>query len=123
MAADPLYLNPGDLRHVVTIQAPNAAAPDEYGQTTTSWTTLLVTRAGIESTSGAGYRDSFQNNALAAQSTDLFTLRWPGSTINIEPGHRIVIGTNVWTVQAVDNVLRRNRKLRIAALIIDSGSN
>lgn len=121
--SDPLYINPGDLRHSITIQAANATEPDEYGQIADAWTPILTTRAGLESTNSPSYRDSFSNNALAAASTDLFTVRWPGAAISLEPGQRIVLGSNIWTIQAVDNVMRRNRKVRIAALIIDSGSN
>lgn len=123
MAFDPLSISAGELRHSITIQAQDTSAPDAYGQTTQQWTTVLTTRAKIEDTSSASYRDTFAQNALVAQSTDLITIRWPGSSITIEPGQRVLYGDDVFLIQAIDNVLRRNRKLRLACMIIDESSN
>jgi hypothetical protein len=124
MAFDPLSIEPGDLRHSITIQAQNSAERDPAGQPIPGdWTTILTTMASIESTTSASYKQQFQNNALAAQSTDLITIRWPGTSVTVAPGQRVVFGNDTFLIQAVDNVLRRNRKLRLACLIIDSNSN
>ena len=123
MPIDPLYIAPGDLRHSITIQAENTADRDAAGQPVSTWETVLTTRAKIEDSGSASYKDLFQNNALAAQSTDLITIRWPGSSITIAPGQRVIFGDNSFLIQAIDNVLRRNRKLRLACLIIDETSN
>lgn len=123
MPIDPLYLNPGDLRHKITIQAENTAERDAAGQPVSTWTTILTTRAKIEDSGGSSYKMAFQNNAEAAQSTDLITIRWPGSSIVIEPGQQIIFGTSTYLIQAVDNVLHRNRKIRLATLMIDENSN
>jgi SPP1 family predicted phage head-tail adaptor len=123
MSFDPLYINPGELRHTVTIQAPDTADPDAYGQSTTNWKSLLTTRAKIESTDSASYKDSFAQNAIAAQSTDLITIRWPGASIVVAPGQRVIFGDNLYLIQSVDNVLHRNRKVRLATMMVDENSN
>lgn len=123
MTFDPLSLPAGDLRHSITIQAPDECSPDAYGQVTTNWKDVLKTRAKIEGTGSASYKDAFAQNALIAQGTDLISIRWPGSSVTIEPGQRVIMEANVWTIQAVDNVLHRNRKLRLACMIVQETSN
>lgn len=123
MPWNPLLLPAGELIHKITIQAPDTADPDAYGQAGTTWKDVLTTRAKIEDTGSASYKDAFAQNALAAQSTDLITIRWPGASITIEPGQRVIFGGNIFLIQAVDNVLHRNRKLRLATLMVDETSN
>jgi len=122
MAFDPLYLAAGDLRHSISIQAPSSTR-DAFGQAISTWNTILTTRAKIEDTGSASYKDTFAQNALIAQSTDLITIRWPGSSVTITPGQRVIFGDNVWTIQSVDNVQHRNRKLRLACMQVDETSN
>jgi SPP1 family predicted phage head-tail adaptor len=119
---NPLAINPGELRHSITIQKQNSTV-DGFGEPVSTWETVTSLHAKIENTGSAAYKQSFSGNALASQSTDLITTRWAGPTINIEPGMRIVFGDNTYTIQAVDNVLRRNRVIRMACLVIDGDSN
>jgi head-tail adaptor len=122
MKQDPCILNPGELRHAITIQAPNSTR-DAFGQPIDTWADVLPTRAKIESTGSLAYKMSFSNNALAAQSTDMITIRWPGPSVEIKPGMRAVFGNTIYLIQAADNVLHRNRVVRLACLVIDEGSN
>jgi len=123
MTFDPLYLSAGDLRHSVTIQSANKSERDSYGQPISTWATILTTRAKIASTVGASYKDAFAQNALANQSTHLITIRYPSDAITIQPGQRVTHKNDTYTIQDVDNVLERNRVLRIACMQIESTSN
>jgi head-tail adaptor len=122
---DALYIAPGELRHSIQIQAaPDGLGQrDSAGQPIDAWNAVLTTRAKIEGTNSRTFKESFSNNALASQSTDCITIRWPGAAITIEPGQRVIFGDNTFLIQAVDNVLRRNRKLVLACIGIDTDSN
>jgi len=122
MPWNPLYLSAGDLRHSVTIQKPSATR-DDAGQPVSTWTNVLVTRAKIEGTTSNAYKEFVQDGAIASQATDVFTLRWPGSSIDLAPGMRIQFRDNTYLVQAVDNVLRRNRVVKLFCMVIDGDSN
>lgn len=122
MAFDPLYILPGDLRHKVTIQAPSTTR-DAAGQPVSTWTDVLTTRAKIEGTTSTTYKELVKDGAIASQATDVFTLRWPGSSIDLKPGMRVVFGDNTYLVQAVDNILRRNRIVKLFCMAIDSDTN
>jgi SPP1 family predicted phage head-tail adaptor len=119
---NPLAINPGELRHWIVIQQASATR-DAAGQPISTWGTVASTHARIENTNSRTFKESFSNNALASQSTDLITIRWQGLAIDIKPGMRIVFGDNLYIIQSVDNVLRRNRVLRLACLAIDGDSN
>lgn len=119
---NPLYLRAGELRHAVQIQSASSTR-DAAGQPVSTWNVVLTTRAKIENSGGQAYKESFSNSSLAAQSTDLLTIRWPGSSITVAPGMRVILGNNTFLVQDVDNVLHRNRVVRLACLMIDEDSN
>jgi hypothetical protein len=53
----------------------------------------------------------------------MVTIRWPGVSIDVAPGMRVAFGDSTYLVQDVDNVLRRNRVVRLACLTIDNDSN
>jgi SPP1 family predicted phage head-tail adaptor len=117
---DPCYLQPGTLRHSVTIQSPSTTR-DAFNQPGTTWTSILTTRASIESTASLTFKFSFQNSTLASNATDVITIRCPAVTI--KPGMQIVFGDQVYTIQDVDDVQRRHRKLVMACVGIDTPSN
>jgi head-tail adaptor len=121
---DPCVINPGELRHPITIQKPSRTG-DSRGKSVTpaAWDDVLNTHAKIDGTGTLAYRASFANNALASTSTDMITLRFPGVSVVIKPNMRIVFGTNIFLVQAVDNVQHRNRILRIACMQVSPDSN
>jgi head-tail adaptor len=119
---NPLYLRAGELRHAVQIQSASSTR-DAAGQPVSTWNVVLTTRAKIENSGGQAYKESFSNSSLASQSTDLLTIRWPGSSITVAPGMRVIFGNSTFLVQDVDNVLHRNRVVRLACLMIDEDSN
>jgi len=119
MAFDPLVIRPGDLRHNISIQAPSTTR-DAAGQLNSAWTTVLSTWAQIEGTSSLTFKFSFQNNVIAADTTDCITIRYP--SVDVTPGMQIVWNDQTYTIQAVDDVLRRHRVLHIAVVGIDTGS-
>ena len=119
---NPLALNPGDLRHSVSIQSASTTQ-DSFGSPTAAWTVVLATRASIASTVTATYKESFSDNALSSQSTYLLTIRWPGASITITPGMRVVFGPNIFLIQAVDNVKMLNRVVRLACIAVTGSSN
>ena len=118
---DPTQIQPGTLRRQVTIQSPSSTR-DAAGQLNSAWTTILTTWASIESTASATFRFSFQGNALASNSTDLIVIRYPGTAAVIKPGMQVVYNNTAYTIQAVDDVLRRHRKLALACVGQDVGS-
>jgi SPP1 family predicted phage head-tail adaptor len=120
--ADPCIINPGELRHLVQIQAATDTR-DAAGQPVSAWAVVLTTHAKIDGPSGMTYRESFQNNTLASVSSDFLTIRHPGAAVVIKPGMRIIFGDNTYLIQAVDNVLHRNRKVNLACIQIDADSN
>lgn len=125
MAFDPLVIRPGDLRHNVSINAPSTTR-DVAGQLNATWTTILSTWAKIEGTSSLTFKYSFQNNALASNATDCITIRYPYSDstpLDITPGMQVTWGDQIYTIQAVDDVLRRHRVIHLACVGIGTGSS
>jgi head-tail adaptor len=116
-----LYIDPSQLRSKITIQSP-ATTLDGFGdQTTVTYTNILTTRALIESTTGAAYRESV-NDVISSQSTHVLTIRYPNNSITIEPGYRVVFSNNTWRIAALDNVMQRNRVLKIFCESVDEDS-
>ncbi|MGA2650416.1 MAG: phage head closure protein [Terracidiphilus sp.] len=117
---DQCILQPGTLKHLITIQS-KSATRDASGQPGSTWTTVLTTRASIESTASLSFKWSFQNSVLAANATDCITLRYPVS-VDIVPGMQIIWNGDTYLVQDVDNVQRRNRVIVLACIGVDTGS-
>jgi SPP1 family predicted phage head-tail adaptor len=125
MAFDPTQIQAGTLRHVIEIQS-QSTSRDELGQLNSTWTTILTTRAAIENTTSQTFKYTFQNNVLASNATDCITMRFPyiGTTpLNVTPGMRVTWRDQTYTIQAVDNVQRRDRVLILAVVGISTGSN
>jgi SPP1 family predicted phage head-tail adaptor len=66
---------------------------------------------------------SFSGNALAANATDLITIRYPGDYVDVVPGQQIQWGKQTYEISAVDDIQRRHRILNIAVVGLDIGSN
>ncbi len=116
---DPCVIQPGTLKHSVTIQAP-ATTRDAAGQLNAAWTPLLTTRAAILSTASNSFRFSFSGNALAANATDLIQMRYPD--VSVVPGQQVIWGDQVYLINCVDDVQRRHRVLNLACTGLDTGS-
>jgi SPP1 family predicted phage head-tail adaptor len=118
MALDPLYLEPGSLRNAVSIQAPSATA-DSYGQINTTWNTILNTRAAILPLS---QREMAQSGNLVSQNTHSITIRYPGATVRIVSGQRVLADVDTYLIQVVEDVLDRHRILKLQCVVIDAAS-
>ena len=122
MAFDPLTIDPGELRHRVTIMQPSTMQ-DADGQFTSSWSTLLITWAKIDDAASNTFKFNFQGSVLAANSTDVLTIRWPGQNYNIAPGMQVIFADMTFVIQDVSNVLHRNRVLHLACVVQNETSN
>lgn len=111
---DPLAIPSGAMRHEIQIQQ-QTSAQDSFGQPQQSWTTVLTTLAAIATLS---QREVYQLQFLA-QVSHRITIRWPGSSIGIAGGMRILFGSRVFQIQTPDNVQERNRVLHMMCLEIN----
>lgn len=113
-----LSLEPGDLRHQVTINE-QSSSRDAYGQpvTTGSSTPIRTTWAGINLVS---MREVFGNDQLTSQSTDIWTVRWTPTVI--KPGMQIIFGSSIYRIQAVSNPGKRNIYLHLLCLELNATS-
>jgi SPP1 family predicted phage head-tail adaptor len=119
--ADPLQLQAGDLRHSITITEASSTR-DSYGQPISTWNTVLTTRAKIEGTTSNTYKQLIQAGVVSADTTDIITIRWPGSAVFLTPDMRVVFGDQTFLIQGIDNVLRRNRVVKLFCMAIDQAS-
>jgi SPP1 family predicted phage head-tail adaptor len=108
---DPLTIEAGTLRTPVNVQQ-QSSTQDDYGQQQTSWTTILSTRAAIrtltlsERSSASGYN---------SQATHRITLRYQ-SDVSLIAGMQIAYDSHIYILQAIENVLERNRVITCLAL-------
>jgi SPP1 family predicted phage head-tail adaptor len=112
---DPLAIPAGALRSAIQIQS-QSATQDAYGQPVATWTTFLSVFAAIATVSS---REVYQASQFVSQVTHRVTIRWPGTSVVIEEGQRVVYGTHTYLIQAVENVQERNRVLNLMCLEID----
>lgn len=110
-----LSIQPGDLRHAITILAPSTAA-DAYGRSVVpqTWSTVRVTRAAIYT---AGGRETSQASQLISDVSHVLVMRYTPDVI--AAGYRVQFGTRIFTVQYAENVLERNRVLQLYCLEVD----
>ena len=113
----PLAINPGSLRHSVTIQS-SSSGMGENGLPSTAWTDVLTTRASISAVSG---KELYAAQQVTSQVTHTVTMRW--TPITISPGMRILFGDHICQIQTVDNVEERNRVLKLMVLAINDPNN
>lgn len=117
---DPLAIPAGALRMPIAIQT-QSTAPSPSGQPVATWATFLTTMAAISTTSS---REVYQAQQFTSQVTHRVTIRWPGSTVVIQEGQRVVYQpfasvTHTYLIQAVENVQERNRVMNLMCLEID----
>lgn len=111
---DPLAIPSGAMRHEIQIQQ-QTSAKDSFGQPQPTWSTVLTVMAAIATLS---QREVYALQ-LAAQVTHRITVRWPGTSIGIAGGMRILFGGRVFLIQTPDNVQERNRVLHLMCLEIN----
>ena len=112
---DPLTLNPGELRHTVQVQQ-QGTEQTATGAPVDAWSTVLTAVAAIATLSS---REVYQASQFTAEVSHVITIRWPGSSVTIQGGQRVVFGSRFFKLQTVENVLERNRVLRLHCLEIN----
>lgn len=118
---NPLAVSAGQLRHQISIQAQSTAQDPDTGEPASVWNTTLTTWAQIETLTA---REAYQAGAsqFVAQVTHMVTIRWPGASVRIAGGMRVLFGERMFMIQAVDNVQERNRLLKLACLEVNGGN-
>lgn len=114
--ANPLVVDAGMLVHVIQIQQPTAT--DALGGQSGPWVTILSPRAAIATASS---REAYQAKQFVAEVSHVITIRWPGASVNIQGGKQVLFGARVFKLQAVENVIERNRVLLLHCLEINGG--
>jgi len=112
---DPLVINPGELRHPITINSPSST-PGTYGASVTpsSWTLVRQTIAAIYT---AGGKETSQADQLVSECSHVVKVRWTADVL--KAGYQVVFGTRTFTVLYIENVLERNRVLLLYAKEVD----
>jgi SPP1 family predicted phage head-tail adaptor len=113
---NPLYLNPGDLRHPIQLATRNSSQ-DAFGQPLIAWAVYRSTIAMIRLLSG---QEMFQASQFTSAAQYRITIRWTSQEVKV--GDRIFYGAHTYVVQIVDNVLMRNFVVNLTCLEIDGGS-
>jgi SPP1 family predicted phage head-tail adaptor len=112
-------ISAGDLVHQVQLASDKGGSADSFGQPSTSWTPYLTTRAAIRNLSG---QELYQAAEFSSAAQVRVTIRWPGASIVINTGDRVLFGDHAYVIQIVDNVLLRNRIVNLNCLEIDGTS-
>ncbi len=110
---DPLTIEAGILRHAVSIQT-QTTAQDSFGQQRTTWTSVLDTRASIRTLT---LSERSSASGFVSEATHLITMRYQ-SAVALTAGMRVAYETHTYLLQAVENVLERNRVITCLALEI-----
>jgi SPP1 family predicted phage head-tail adaptor len=110
--ANPLAIPPGALRYQISLQK-QASAQDSFGGESTSWTTVLTVMAAMMDINA---REGYQPGQFVAEVTHRISIHWPGPDIAVAGGMRVLFGSRVFQIQAVENVQERNRVLHLKCL-------
>ena len=116
MLTNSLSLAAGRLRHTVALEQPSTV-PDSFGQPVESWTTVWQGRAAIETVTA---RELYQSGQFTDQISHIVTMRWPGPAVPLATGMRVSFGSHAYKVQAVNNILERNRVVELLVLELNS---
>lgn len=103
-------INPGRLRHIITLQRLSGAV-DTTGQQTT-WADIASIRAELEPMGG---KELFTGQQIVAPGTFMITVRWSPNWA-LAPKDRIVKGDRIFDISNVNNVEERNILLEITAI-------
>ncbi len=103
-------MDPGQFRRQVQIQQAATALG------TLTWTTILTVMAAITAT---GAKEAFATGQFSSQVTHRISIRWPGESVTLQGGQRVLYGTRVFQVEAVENVRERNTLVHLLCLEIN----
>lgn len=112
---DPLAIPSGALRHWIEIQQ-QSGAQDAMGGPLDNWQTVYSTMSAIETLT---MQEVYQTGQLVGRVSHRVTVRWPGSSIPLLQGMRVLFGGRVFMIQAPDNVQERNRVVHLLCLEIN----
>lgn len=112
---DPLLIDPGDLRHKITIQAP-VTTGGTFG-TGPKWSDVLTTRASLQQITA---KTLYQSGALSTVASHKLRTRYTSTVIM--PGYQVTFGSKTYRVVNVDNIQERNRVLELLLLEVN-GAN
>jgi SPP1 family predicted phage head-tail adaptor len=107
----------GSLRKPVQIQQ-QTSTPDASGQLQAVWSVVRSPFAAITDLSAD---EPYQAGQLTSKVTHLVTVRW--SSLVLRAGMRVVFGSRVFLVQAVNNVMERNSVIRMLCLEINGSTD
>lgn len=102
-------VNPGDLRHVVTVQRNVGTGQDDFGQPNESWLTIATVHASIQPLGG---RELFWAMQVAAEATHQVIMRYDPAVLITEKD-RIDFKGRTFQIINVNNIEERNRLWQI----------
>src|SRR5581483_1972343 len=110
-----LDINPGELRHLITIQSPSASA-GSFGASITpsAWSSVRSTMAAIYT---AGGRETSQASQLVSEVSHVCKVRWTADML--KAGYQVVFGARIFTLLYIENVMERNRVLLLYCKEVD----
>lgn len=118
----PLAINPGDLCHRTAIQSQSKTQDPETGEPSSDWNTVLECWAAIRTPTSREMYQTGQAGQFVSQVTKVVTIRWPGDSIMIAGGMRVMFGARIFTIQTVENVQERNRVVNLMCLEVNGGA-
>ncbi|WP_207746021.1 phage head closure protein [Clostridium sp. D53t1_180928_C8] len=99
-------INPGELRHRITIQKLNNSQ-NEYGEISELWEDILNVRAGIYPISG---KEFFAAETVNSEITHKVKIRY---IEGIMPNMRIKFNNRIFSIESVINFQERNIELQL----------
>ncbi len=112
---NPLVIPTGSKRNQISIQAQSTTQDDTGGEVQV-WNTVLTVLAAMATVSS---REMYQPPGFTAQVTHLVSIDYPGNSIPVAGGMRVLFGTRTFVIQTVENVQERNRVLKLLCLEIN----
>jgi SPP1 family predicted phage head-tail adaptor len=108
-----MSMRAGKMRHLVTIQR-QTGARDTTGNETDTWSTFATVWVHIEPYVGSARagREEFAGNQMVGLDYTRFHLRY---LAGLAPKDRILYGTRIFDIQAVNNRDERNFELELIA--------
>jgi SPP1 family predicted phage head-tail adaptor len=102
------------MRKRVQIQQNQSATKTTKGQKVPNWVTVATVWAQLRPVNGREVAIASQVKAIV---THALIMRWPGSSVSIDPTMRAVIGSRIFNLTQCLNADERNR--RIDALVLE----
>lgn len=112
---DPTRIEAGQLRHRIRIEKPTDTQGETFGEARIdSWTIVGEFWAGYEQLNG---REQLNNDKLGASQTGIWTMR---HIDGITERMRLKHGCDVFNIDSINNVNRRNKKLELTCTLVTS---